>query len=59
MYACNSPFALVVDDELEHAVSVWDAERDRVFAGPARYGRECCAHEGVEHRELELHVLDP
>lgn len=53
-----APFAFVVDHELEHAVAVWDAERHRVLAGLAWYGWQRRANMGIEHRELELHVLD-
>ena len=52
------PFALVVDHELEHTMAVWHAERHRVLAGLAWHGRQRGAHMRVEHRELELHVLD-
>ena len=52
----DAPFTLVVDDELEDAVPVRDAERDRVLAGLAGDGGERGADVRVEHRELELEV---
>lgn len=48
----------MVDDELKDTVAVRDAERDRVLAGLAGDGGQRGADVRVEHRELELEVLD-
>jgi len=47
----------VVEDELEDAVAVWDAERGSVQAGFSLDGEERGADVRVEHGELELEVV--
>ena len=49
----------VVEHELEHAVSVGDAESDSVQARFARDREERGSDVRVEHRELNLEVAQP
>ena len=54
----HAPLSLVVDDKLEDTMPIRHAERNRVLAGLARYGGQRRADVRVEHRELELEVVD-
>ena len=51
--------AAIVEHEFEHAVSVGDAECSAVQAGGSAHGDERGADVWVEHRKLELEVVQP
>ena len=55
----NAPFTLIIDHKLEHAMSVWGAESNRIFACFAGNGRERRTDVRIEHRELELQITEP
>lgn len=52
------PFALVVDHELVHAMSVGRPEGQTVRSRMARYRLQSRTDVWVEHRELQLHILN-
>lgn len=47
----------VIENEFEHTVSVGNAECGSIQARLSLYGEECGADVRVEHRELELQVI--
>ena len=51
------PFTFVVDQEFEHAMSIWSPKLNRVLPWNAvGRGREKSANMWVKHREVELEV---
>ena len=47
----------VIENEFEHAVSVGNAECSSIQTRPSLYGEECGADVRVEHRKLELQII--
>ena len=47
----------VIENEFEHAVSVGNAECGSIQARPSLYGEERSADVRVEHRKLELQIV--